>query len=281
MTNKEKAQLLKTKVNQAINDLKRVDKNVTKDIMGSLRKLKLDIADGLKDVVRFQSPYYRAILDEIDFKIDEFSSRMQKAIRDGQNVSFGAGEKVSDDIFKTVQLAYGIPKLSDELIATAQEFTTDLITNMTDQMKDDIAKSLRRSLLTGEDSYNAARGIDKIIGVNKRLGYMNRSDTIARTEIGRAFSMARQAKDEEVVKIVPSMKKQWITTQTERVRDKDMGGGRGFVSHKDAHGQIRKVDEPFDVGGEQLMYPRDPAGKPENIINCMCVSVPYMEEWEE
>jgi hypothetical protein len=39
-----------------------------------------------------------------------------------------------------------------------------------------------------------------------------------------------------------------------------------------ADGQVRKANEPFDVGGEELMYPRDPSGSPENTINCHCFS---------
>jgi hypothetical protein len=34
------------------------------------------------------------------------------------------------------------------------------------------------------------------------------------------------------------------------------------------------IDGFFDVGGEQLQFPGDPAGAPENVINCHCVSIP-------
>ena len=59
-----------------------------------------------------------------------------------------------------------------------------------------------------------------------------------------------------------------------------MGGGRGFISHRDVDGQIRAVNEPFDVGGEQMMAPRMGV-KPENNVNCNCQSEPYMEGWDE
>ena len=33
------------------------------------------------------------------------------------------------------------------------------------------------------------------------------------------------------------------------------------------------MDEPFEVDGEQLMYPGDPAGSAGNIINCQCIEI--------
>jgi hypothetical protein len=30
------------------------------------------------------------------------------------------------------------------------------------------------------------------------------------------------------------------------------------------------MDEPFTVGGASLMYPGDPAGPAEEVINCRC-----------
>jgi hypothetical protein len=33
------------------------------------------------------------------------------------------------------------------------------------------------------------------------------------------------------------------------------------------------VEEPFEVGGEQLMFPGDPSGSAEEVINCQCVQL--------
>ena len=41
-----------------------------------------------------------------------------------------------------------------------------------------------------------------------------------------------------------------------------------------ANGQLRKLDEPFLVGGEELDHPGAESGSPENVINCHCVSIP-------
>jgi len=52
----------------------------------------------------------------------------------------------------------------------------------------------------------------------------------------------------------------------------------GGVSETERHttipgldGQERLKDEAFDVDGEALMYPGDPNGSPENVINCKCI----------
>lgn len=43
--------------------------------------------------------------------------------------------------------------------------------------------------------------------------------------------------------------------------------------HADADGQEVAADEPFSVGGEELDYPGDAGGSPEQTINCRCTAV--------
>lgn len=45
-------------------------------------------------------------------------------------------------------------------------------------------------------------------------------------------------------------------------------------------GQIRDVDQPFDVGGVAMMQPGDPNGGAENVINCKCISIAIDPEEE-
>lgn len=40
--------------------------------------------------------------------------------------------------------------------------------------------------------------------------------------------------------------------------------------HDDADGQSVRAGDTFDVGGEALLYPGDPAGSDENVDNCRC-----------
>ncbi len=61
--------------------------------------------------------------------------------------------------------------------------------------------------------------------------------------------------------------KQWLTAEDDKVRE----------THAEADGQTVPVDQPFDVGGESLDYPGDPAGSDDEVCNCRCTVI-YTDE---
>jgi uncharacterized protein with gpF-like domain len=84
-----------------------------------------------------------------------------------------------------------------------------------------------------------------------------RSRMIARTEThGAANFGAMQAANQTGL----PLQKEWIAAQDERTR----------VTHQLADGQIVDSNSAFDVGGASLMYPGDPSGPAEEVINCRC-----------
>lgn len=64
---------------------------------------------------------------------------------------------------------------------------------------------------------------------------------------------------------VIALVKGWVTEGDELVRQR----------HVVTNGQNRDVDDPFDVGGEQLMFPGDTSfnASLDNIINCRCAAL--------
>ena len=100
----------------------------------------------------------------------------------------------------------------------------------------------------------AAAHLDK-----DRSYWQTRAERIARTETTAAYNAGSQnAYMEE-----GAGAKMWIALADERTRE----------DHLEAHGQCVPVDDPFNVGGEQLMFPGDPAGMGYQVINCRCTTV--------
>lgn len=55
----------------------------------------------------------------------------------------------------------------------------------------------------------------------------------------------------------------WLCTTDERVRD----------THWRAYGQVVRVGEPFEVGNAHLLYPCEPGGPAEEVIQCRCNAI--------
>jgi uncharacterized protein with gpF-like domain len=60
-----------------------------------------------------------------------------------------------------------------------------------------------------------------------------------------------------------NMMKKWVATGDDRTRS----------SHAEANGQVRAMEEKFDIGGTQMEHAGDPAGGAKNNVNCRCVIV--------
>jgi len=88
----------------------------------------------------------------------------------------------------------------------------------------------------------------------------NRAQYIARTELGGVINESRN----EAFKEVGIQKHEWLSAHDARVRE----------THR-IDGQIRTIGERFSNG---LLYPNDPSGPPEEIINCRCLALPVFGE---
>jgi HK97 family phage portal protein len=88
----------------------------------------------------------------------------------------------------------------------------------------------------------------------------DRSQTISATEVHGAneYGSSEAAKSSGL-----TLNKMWLSMHDSKVRP----------DHAEADGQEVGMDEAFDVGGESLMYPGDPAGSAGNVINCRCTVI--------
>ena len=121
-----------------------------------------------------------------------------------------------------------------------------------------ITASVTSGLLRGESTGKIARNLMDTIPE------MNRTSAVraVRTAITEAENAGRQAATEELAEKGVIMKKIWLATHDARTRD----------AHIEADGQEAEIDEPFIVGGEELMFPGDASmgASGWNLYNCRC-----------
>jgi SPP1 gp7 family putative phage head morphogenesis protein len=90
-----------------------------------------------------------------------------------------------------------------------------------------------------------------------------RAEVIARTETMGSVNFGQQV----TYQAEGIEEKEWLATSDSDTRD----------AHYAANGQVVKIDEPFMVGGESLMYPGDPSGSAGNVIQCRCTILPVVK----
>jgi len=86
------------------------------------------------------------------------------------------------------------------------------------------------------------------------------ADVIADTETAAAFNYATN----NAARTAGVQFKQWVHGGSAVPRE----------DHLAIDGLIVPFNEPFPVGNPPLMYPHDPGGSPDDVINCSCVSLP-------
>jgi SPP1 gp7 family putative phage head morphogenesis protein len=136
-----------------------------------------------------------------------------------------------------------------------------VVREMTNKIKDInnhtynlVRKQVLEAANTGESIDQLSKRIDKVYKFNA-----SRSRTIARTESG---SLINRSTNEEYAQAGVKMKR-WLANP----------GARESHSHADGQGAI-PFNAAFDNG---MMYPHDPAGPAQEIVNCRCTLVPVVE----
>ena len=95
-----------------------------------------------------------------------------------------------------------------------------------------------------------------------------RATRIARTETHSAANFASQEYNKKISsQLGETLYKRWVSVSDARTRS----------SHANANGQVRSIDEDFEINGSLMKYPGDPRGGAKNVVNCRCVVV-YVDE---
>lgn len=205
----------------------------------------------------------------VDAAMAEFATTYGQTLTTAQTQYWAYGQEMIDKPLSVVGVTAALPAIDTTVLVAMQQYSAHLVENLGRDAAAKIYNEIAMGLMGQKSPYE----VMKAVGVNlKEPSIMKsisaRAEMITRQECGRILEAASQERLAQAAEAVPGLKKQW----------QHGGSNMPRPSHLAAHGQIRLVDEPFLVDGEELMYPRDPAGSPGNTINCSCYTVPYIDE---
>lgn len=159
-------------------------------------------------------------------------------------------------------------KLS-HLVQASLQSTRNLLMGIPDEIARMIFDNIAAGLRANETNEAIAARVDDLLITTGSPRWPNRAQLITRTELTRAWGAGRVAYGLHIQQRErQNIYKRWDAREDNRDRP----------AHRAADGQTVLVSSPFQVGGEQLMWPGDATGAPDNVINCRCSTDLLREE---
>lgn len=228
----------------------------------------------------YRAEHLKALRKELKSHVSEFEERLLDVTGKAQKKTYRLGAKSATTLPKVFGVKIDLPGVDETALRVAQSFTADLVTGVTDKMRSRINREVSQVALGIKKPDEAIADLGKIITpVRTRVGLVGsayRAEMVMRTETNRAFSIGANERAKQVETKSPGLKKWWLTAADERVRPTHVDAGVRY----DETNAI-PIKQNFHVGRGRLKMPSDPAGPPEEVINCRCRAIYTHPDWEE
>ena len=271
-------------LNAVIKRYQNLEDGQIKKMIGLLQQLRKDISADILGASEFQGAHLARLRQAVEQSIADFEAKANVEMRDGITQAFTTGAAGVSEPLAAVGIADQRP-INRALLNTLTDFSAVLIKNISGDMQAKIDAQLRLAALGSRPPFQVMKEITTVLGANAKDGVWGqlkrpevvkgvaaRAEAITRTELTRIYNISHQSRQEEAAQVVPGLAKRWIATGDTRTRP----------SHLEAHLKYFEnpipVDQAFEVGGQELMYPGDPAGDPEETVNCRCTTVTVVPE---
>lgn len=239
------------------------------DVVRILKKAEARVRAALADApTEWQAHHLPKLQKAVKAAMAEAERELKGAAAAHQGAAFDYGRAALDAPLAAAGLDMGgllSPTINTRQLSGMRNFLTKKMQGVSRSAVTRINDQLGLVIAGGQTPSQAMDAVALLLDGNR-----GRALTVVRTEVGRAYATATHERMEEAKPYLPKLKKQW----------RKSGKRHGRIEHILADGQVRDVDEPFDVGGEKIMYPRAPGVSAKNSINCGCESLPYMDGWD-
>lgn len=121
-----------------------------------------------------------------------------------------------------------------------------------------LTSAITQGVLQGESIPNIAKRLRTVTDMGKAASIRNARTMTTSAECAGRIDSYKRAEEMGI-----EMNQAWVATLDDRTRHE----------HRILDGQIRPVGEPFEVEGQKIMYPGDPAAEPYLVYNCRCTII--------
>lgn len=250
-----------------------------KRMLTMLKQLRRDIAAEVAttDFGEFRLAQFEAAIER---QIAAFQQGLTTEVRGTFGQTYQAGAEMVAMPFQAIGVDVGWFSPSQAQLNVVMDFSAKLIQDISDEIRSGVDKSVRRAVVGEMSTIDAMKDITRVLGIEARAGVWKkipdpvkgiaaRAETDLRTEMGRAFNLATFSQQQEAAARIPGLTKSWTATGDVRTRPTHL---RAHMKYKNRPIPIR---DKFQVGSARLRYPLDPAGPPEETINCRCRTVTH------
>ncbi len=258
----------------------------------------------------------------IERAVNDWRRLTGQDLRSGIDLGLDIGGTATATALNSAGLSVVAPAVSPDLLSVLARPTASILSEMGESMAQQIEREVRLSAAGLNSASQATRNIERLLttstevrrGLRRHIGFAYQAEAIARTEIGRAFSVAQSNANIQLSKSVPGLKKKWVTvgdgrtrrghrdaearyaeganpgpipvSERYRVVDFSRTGTSEFLTFRGRTGgrRVARVD-PFRRQGrlqtQLLMHPLDPFAGPGFVVNCRCVSMEVVPDFEK
>jgi len=246
-----------------------------KDLANEITQEIIALADQIEKDDKFskklQKERLESIRSQLYAKANQLEGDQQTSIFDFLTHDAGTAY---NELFYEFEMSEKIPlsfaMLTEKQITTiintpvaGRKLSTRLKGNST-KMKKNLNRVLTRGFSKGWSTQKMASQIAEIGGANYR-----RAMNIARTESGRVTSVTRQQSQQHAKELGIKAEKKWVSTLDGDTRN----------NHRKLDGQIRAIDEYFEVGGLKALQPHM-FGIASEDCNCRCRTINVIKGYE-
>ena len=259
-------------------ELKRLEKRINSEYTKAYQEIRKEMADIMQKIStnpNMSLQQKMAAMNKYN-RLQNLCSQMADVLQDTNRTAQSFISKSMQNVYKmnynfsAEQLGFSVldnTAVRNILTGEVNPFTKLSIAGEQDKraIMRKLESELTTAILKGESIPNMAKRLKSVAE-----GYLGDTIRIARTETTRVENSAKQSIGDEGKRLGFTMWKRWVATADERTRP----------DHAAADGQEVPNDEPFTVGGEQMMYPGDVSMgcSAWNIINCRCTIVNFIKE---